>query len=146
MAARLYLVNLPKRVARPVGGGVVHFGRDEVNQVVRHAAPLRERKFRSGDFYLAIDLYGVAVDDLAAQTQGERDAEFALAGSRRADDGDDRPRCLRYVAHAEGKTRRKIINSQMTASSASAPTSCLRVKRIVMSSVKLDAVNKVSSR
>src|SRR2546423_3282475 len=143
VAARLYLVNLPKRVARPVGGGVVHFGRDEVNQMVRHAAPPRGRNFRGGDFYLPVDLHGVAVDDLAVEPQGERDSELALARSRRADDGDDRPRCLRLGAHAEGKTRRKSINSQMTASSASAPTSCLREKCIVRSASQ--SVGKLDS-
>src|SRR2546423_15158317 len=109
--------------------------------MMRHAAALRERKFRGGDFYLAVDLHGVAVDYLAVHAQRERDAEFALAGGGRADDGDDRPRCLRCVAHAEGKRRRKIINSQMTARSASAPTSCLREKRIVMPSVKFRHVD-----
>src|SRR5205823_2221399 len=57
-------------------------------------------------------------------------AEFALARCRRADDGDDRLRCLRLGVHWEGKTRRKIITSQMIATSASAPKSCLREKRI----------------
>ena len=39
-AARLYLIHLHERVARPVGGGVISFGRDEVDEVVRDAASL----------------------------------------------------------------------------------------------------------
>jgi len=130
VAAPLYLVNRAQRVVRPVGGCVVHFRRHEVNQVVRHAAPLCGGDFGRGDLDLAVDLDGVAVDDLAARAQRERDAELALARSRRADDRDDRPRRLTLGAHGEGKRRQKRMTSQMTASRASAPTSCVREKRI----------------
>jgi hypothetical protein len=70
--ARLYLFNRSQRVARPIGGRVAYFGRDEINQVMRHAAPLVEGDFGSGYLDLAVDLYGVAVDYLAARTQRER--------------------------------------------------------------------------
>jgi hypothetical protein len=73
-AACLNLFNHGQRVTRPVGGGVGAFGRDEVEQVVWDAAPLGGRQLGGGDLYLAVDLYGVAVDDLAAQTKRERDA------------------------------------------------------------------------
>src|SRR5689334_18087967 len=77
-AARFYLFNLRERVARPVGGGVVALGRDEVDEVMRDSTSLRGRDFRRGDLDLPVDLDGVAVDDLSIKTQGERDAEVAL--------------------------------------------------------------------
>jgi hypothetical protein len=88
-AARLYLFNHAQRVARPVGGRVAYFGRDEVYEVMRHAAPLIEGNFRRRYLNLSVDLHGVAVDYLAARAKRERDAEVALARSGRADDGDE---------------------------------------------------------
>src|SRR2546423_15423714 len=73
-AARLDLFDLLQRVARPVGGGVVDFGRDEVNQVMRHAATLFGRKFGRRNLNLTVDLNRVAVDYLAAKTERERES------------------------------------------------------------------------
>src|SRR5205085_8515865 len=89
--ARFNLFNRAQRVARPIGGSVANVGRDEIDQVVRHAAPFLERDFGRGYLYLAVDLHGVAVDYLAAHAQRERDSEVALARGRRPDDGDNRP-------------------------------------------------------
>src|SRR5947209_18355583 len=91
-----------------------------------YAAPLRGRDFGGGDLNLSIDLHGVAVDDLAARPQREREAEFALARRGRADDGDDRLHALTPGVHDEGKRRRKRATSQRMVSKASAPTSCVR--------------------
>ena len=130
-AARLNLVNRGERVARPVGGGVGALGRDEIYEVVRDAAPLVRRDFRRGDLDLSVDLYRVAVDDLAARAQRERDAEVALARGGRADDGDDGSLGFYFCARREGGKRRKATTSQMSISTASAPRSCARENRIV---------------
>ena len=104
--------------------------RKNIDEMVRNPAPCFHGNFCGPNLQPAVDLDGVAVDDLAARAQRERDAELALARSRRADDRDDRPRRLTLGAHGEGKRRQKRMTSQMTASRASAPTSCMREKRI----------------
>jgi hypothetical protein len=91
MAARLDRVNRPDGLARPVRGGVAHLRRDEVDEVVRDAAPLREGHLRRRDLDPAVDLHRVAVDHLAPEAQRERDPQIALARRGRADDRDDGP-------------------------------------------------------
>jgi hypothetical protein len=55
--------------------------------VVRDATPVGERRFVRADINPAIDSRGVARDDLALERFREMDAERALAGRRRTDDG-----------------------------------------------------------
>jgi hypothetical protein len=57
--------------------------------MMRNAATLIERHLRGRDFNLLINLDGIAVDDLAAETQGYFNPQVALARGGRADDGDD---------------------------------------------------------
>jgi hypothetical protein len=70
-------------------GGVVDLRRDEVDQVMRNAFALFERDFGCGDLDLFVDLYGVAVDDLAVERERYFDSECAFAGCGWTNDGDD---------------------------------------------------------
>jgi hypothetical protein len=65
----------------------------EVQRVVRHALPLLRAQLGGPDVHAAVELHRVGVDDLAAQTVGQGEAEGGLAGRRGPDDRhDDRPR------------------------------------------------------
>ena len=57
------------------------------------AAPHVERNFGRRNIYLAINLHGIAVDNLAAEAERDGQAEIALARSGWADDGDNRILC-----------------------------------------------------
>src|ERR1041384_4744569 len=98
--------------------------------MMRHAAPFCKRHFGRGDLDLAIDLHRIAIDNLARESQRECDAEFALARSGRADDGDDRLLWRWVCCHVLCSSKRRMMTSQMTTSSTNAPASCLREKRI----------------
>ena len=78
------------RQARVVGGGEAGVRLDDVDQVVRHARPLRGRRLGAADVEPAVDLEAVAGDDLARVLAGEAQRERALAGGGRSDDRDQR--------------------------------------------------------
>jgi hypothetical protein len=63
------VLDLCDRFARPLTSSVVYFRRDKINQVMRNAFPFFERNFGSGDLNSLVNLHGVAVNDLATQTQ-----------------------------------------------------------------------------
>jgi hypothetical protein len=64
--------------------------------VMRNSFALLERDFGCGDLDLFIDLYGVAVDDLAVELKGNFDSEGAFAGGCWTNDGYD----WRFRGHA----------------------------------------------
>ena len=97
---------------------------------MRHTTSLAQWNFRRRNLNFTIDLHGIAVDDLAIEAQSQLNAKLAFPGSRRADDGDDGLCFLIDRTHERERARRKIIISQMIASSASAPKICEREKRI----------------
>ena len=57
---------------------------------MRDAATFFHWNFGRGDVEAAIDLDGIAVDDLAVEAFGQGDAKIALARRRGADDRDQR--------------------------------------------------------
>ena len=61
----------------------------QVEQVVRHAAPLGEVGLGGADVHAAVELHGIGVDHLTAEPLGEGDGERGLPGGGGADDGDD---------------------------------------------------------
>src|SRR5205085_3577131 len=113
--------------------------------MMRHALSFRKRHFGRGDLDLAIDLHRVAIDDLAIEAQRERDAERALPRRGRPHDGDDGSLWRRVWRHVLCNSKRKMMTSQMMASSASAPASCLREKLITVSKQKLSQLLRARS-
>src|SRR5207253_7998667 len=75
-----YLFDFTLGIARPVARSVVDFGRHKIYQVMRYAAPLFKRNFGRRNLYLTINLHGIAIDNLAAEPQGERDPQIAFTG------------------------------------------------------------------
>ena len=81
-------------------GGVPLIARDgrrlgdvqHVELVVGYTATLGDRQLRGPDVHPAVELHGVGVHDLAAQSLGHRECQRRLAGSCRADDR-ERPHC-----------------------------------------------------
>ena len=61
----------------------------DVDQMMRDAAALVDRHLVGADVEAAIDGRRVAADDLAVEPLRERDAERALAGRGRPEDGDE---------------------------------------------------------
>src|SRR5262249_23077197 len=57
--------------------------------MMRHATTFCRRNLRRRDLNALINLDGIAVDDLAVETQRQLNSERALAGRSRPDDGDD---------------------------------------------------------
>jgi hypothetical protein len=57
---------------------------------MRNAFALFKRDFGGSDPDLLVDLYGVAVDDLAVELKGDFDSESAFAGGCWTNDRDDR--------------------------------------------------------
>src|SRR5215813_9660090 len=78
------------RLFGPGHGGEVDRRLDDVDQVMRDAATLFHRDFGRGYVEAAVDLNGIAVDDLAAEAFGQGDAQIALARRRGTDDRDQR--------------------------------------------------------
>jgi hypothetical protein len=78
VSASFNLINLCKRVARPVASRIVDFRRHEINQMVPNASPHVKWNFSRSNINLPIDLNGIAVDDLASEAQGERYAQIAF--------------------------------------------------------------------
>src|SRR5947207_14487058 len=56
---------------------------------MRHAAPVLHRDFRCRYLNALIDLNGVAVHNLAAEAQRQRDSQFTFTGSCGTNDSDD---------------------------------------------------------
>ena len=121
LPARLNLGNLSEGGARPLSGRVIDLGRHEIYQVMRDAAPLFEGHFRRRQLDAAIDLYRIAVDNLAAEAQGERYPQLAFTRSRRSDDYDDGRFLSILGAHALVK-RRKMMSIHTSASRSRAPS------------------------
>ena len=91
-AARVDVADHRRRVARVLRRGVLVGRIDDVDQVMRDAAPLGDRHLVGADVEAAIDGGRIAVDDLAAEALGERQRQRALAGRGRPEDGDDERR------------------------------------------------------
>ena len=70
---------------------------DDVDQVVRNAAPLGQRHLVGADVEAAIDRRRVAVDDLAAEPLGQRQRQRALAGRGRPEHRDDKGLTTRHT-------------------------------------------------
>src|SRR5690606_32605239 len=73
------------------GDGSVLGGVENVDHVVRDAAPFAERKLRCTDVHASVQLHGVCADDLGAAALAhdelrEIERELALTRSRGADD------------------------------------------------------------
>jgi hypothetical protein len=83
------LFYLPGSRTRPFARRVIYFRRHEINQVMRHASTLLQRNLGRRNLYLTINLHGIAVDNLAAEAQGQLYPKLAFAGSRRANDCGD---------------------------------------------------------
>ena len=62
---------------------------ERVDLVMRDAPTLVRRELGRPDVHAAVELGGVGVDDLAAETLGEVERQVALARRRRADERDD---------------------------------------------------------
>ena len=78
--------------SRPVpvlrdGGGLPDV--PQIEQVVRHPAPLGEVGLGGADVHAVVELHGIGVDHLPAQALREGDSQRRLARGGRADDGDD---------------------------------------------------------
>ena len=76
---------------RGSGGAEAFGGIDDIDQVVVHAPAFAGGRFRGADVEAAVDLPGVAADDLGAERLGEEYPDSGLSGGRCADKG-DRPR------------------------------------------------------
>jgi hypothetical protein len=73
-----------------IGGDACLLGHlEDVELMVRYAAPLPHRDLGRPDVHAAIELHGVGIDDLAADLAGEREGERRLAGRGRPHDRDD---------------------------------------------------------
>ena len=59
-----------------------------VEHVVRYATPLGRRRLRGADVHAPVELHGVGVDDLGAETPGQLDGERGLAGRGGTDERD----------------------------------------------------------
>ena len=104
-----------RRVARVPRRRVLLGRIGDVDQVMRDAALLGERHLVGADVEAAVDRGRIAVDDLAAEAAGQRDAERALAGRGRAEDRDE-PR------RAHGRERR-ATHARTNTSTTSAASS-----------------------
>lgn len=51
---------------------------------------LAARDLRCTDIEMAVDLHGVAVQDLSLELPGEGDGQFTFSGARGTDDGNQR--------------------------------------------------------
>ena len=100
-----------------------------------HTAPFLRRYFRGCDLNILINLDRIAIDYFAAKVQSQLNAQRALAGASRSDDGDDPgsagilpavfvliPRVY-WLAHPREMISRITITNQMRASKSSAPIS-----------------------
>ncbi len=78
-----------ERVPDEVGGRVLDLGPDDVDEVMRDAPPGFGPRLVGADVETAVDLDGVAADDLSAEAQGQIDGDAALADGRRSEDDDE---------------------------------------------------------
>ena len=72
-----------------IGGRELDFRSDDVDQVMADAALGRGCRLVGADVEAAVNLDGIAADDLAPETQGQVDGYPALADGGRAEDDDD---------------------------------------------------------
>jgi len=82
-------VNVPNsggRVLRVLRGRVLGVRIDDVDQMMRNAAALRNRDLIRADVEPSIDSRRIAVDDLAAVLLRERERQRAFSGGRRSED------------------------------------------------------------
>jgi hypothetical protein len=73
----------------PVGRSKRLSRRNKVNEMMRDAAPLCQGDLRGSDFNVPVNLDRVAIDDFAAQTDGQLNSQTALAGCSGTCYGDD---------------------------------------------------------
>jgi len=78
------------RVANVARGGVFVRWLDDIDEVVRNAAPLGGRNFVRADIEAAIDRRRIAADDFAAAPERELDAQRAFACRRGTQNGENR--------------------------------------------------------
>src|SRR5438128_2305909 len=89
MATCFDLFDLFQSRARPIPRGEIHQRRNKVDQMMGNAATLVHRNFSRGNLNSLVNLYRIAVNDLAAKAQCQVDSQRALAGSGWADDGNN---------------------------------------------------------
>lgn len=85
-AARFDLNDLSGRISCPIGRSIVHIGIDVVDKMMRNASFFLFARFSRRYLNALVDLYRIAIDDLAAYAQCKFYAEYGLAGGRRARD------------------------------------------------------------
>src|SRR2546422_11019445 len=101
-----------------------------------NAASLCQRNFCRGNLNTLIDLNRIAIDYFAAKVQGQLNAQRALAGGSRSDNGDDPGSAgilsatvlvlfarVYWLAHPRETISRITITNQMRTSKSSAPMS-----------------------
>ena len=85
-----------------VGEGRLVGDVEDVEEVVRDAAPLVRWELVGPDVHAAVELHGVGVDDLPTQSVGQCQRERGLPGAARADHG-DRPQRWGHSRHVPTK-------------------------------------------
>ena len=78
----------------------------QVQQVMRNAAAFFERGLGRANIETAIDLRGIAGQDIALQFAGQRHGERGFAGSRRTHNGNERERVAPRYGRFFGLIRR----------------------------------------
>lgn len=89
LVARFDFFNFVDCGTRPIGGRKSLMRRHKIDQMVWNAATLLERHLGRSDLDLLVNLNGIAVDNLAAETERQFDSQTAFAGSGRSDDRND---------------------------------------------------------
>jgi hypothetical protein len=85
-------MDIPNRPLRVLGEtcGRIDLGWiGDIDQMMRNAPPLFERELVGADIEPPVDGGGIAIDDLAVEQRGKRQAEGALPARRRSQDGKD---------------------------------------------------------
>jgi hypothetical protein len=109
------------RVGRVAAGVVRLVGAHHVEQVVRDARALLERRLGGPDVEVAVDLHRVGVHDLAAEAQGELDRERRLAGGGRARHDDDGRRLRCGGRHGQARPKRRSSSARESGTATGRP-------------------------
>ena len=99
------------------------FGFDEIDQMMRDAALLRDGNLCGADVEVPIDLRRIANEDFAAESLRETDSERRLARSGRPEDHNE-PREIVHPGNFQYRSRRI---SKTIAASRRAPTTWARL-------------------
>jgi hypothetical protein len=78
---------------------------NEINEVMGDASPLTDRNLRGRDFYALVNLYRVAINDLAVWFQSDSDSERTFTGGGWTNDSYDWFDVRAGVHAAENSTR-----------------------------------------